>query len=182
MKSINNNLLHRSIFLSLAYGIIFFTPTTSMAEQYASGVNTIISAQGQMNINTGNVSHFNANDFFVYSFMFQPKGTKEWHQVPRVESEADTKMLFTIQTKHTPEMNLIDAKVVSIKQKIYLVMGNKETIDTQADDGPVTLTSYELVKLDDYERWVFLRKNTQKTAQKISVDKALENAVKTLSK
>ena len=152
------------------------------AEQYTPGAQQLVTSQGMMLINTGHVSHFNANDFYVYSFMFQPKESKVWHQVPRIEKENDPKMLFTVQTKHTPDAILFDAKVIAAKQSIYLVTGNKETTRTLADDGPVTLTVYELVKLDDYERWVFMRKMTQKTAPKISVEMAIESIGKTLTK
>ena len=114
--------------------------------------------------------------------MFQPKESKVWHQVPRIEKENDPKMLFTIQTKHTPEAILFDAKVIAAKQSIYLITGNKEAKRTLADDGPVTITVYELLKLDDYERWVFMRKMTQKTAPKISMETAIESVSKTLTK
>ena len=155
---------------------------TVQAEQYATGSHSIASAQGRLVINVGHVSHFNANDFFVYSFMFQPKGSKEWHQVPRIEKGDDPKMLFTLQTKHTPDMILMDAKVVADKRKLQLVTANMATGDTLADPGPVTLNTYELVKLEDYERWVFLRKNTRTVTSKSSVDKLLGNMSKLLDK
>lgn len=155
---------------------------TVQAEQYSTGSHTSASAQGLLKINVGHVSHFNAHDFFVYSFMFQPKGSKEWHQVPRIEKADDAKMLFTLQTKHTPDMILFDAKVVSDKQKIQLITANMETGETLADPGPVTLNTYELVKLEDYERWVFLRKNTKTVTSKSSVDKMLGNMTKPLDK
>lgn len=152
------------------------------AEQYSTGSHTTASAQGRLAINVGHVSHFNAHDFFVYSFIFQPKGSKEWHQIPRIEKVDDPKMLFTLQTKHTPDMVLFDAKVVSDKQKIQLITANTETGETLADPGPVTLNTYELVKLEDYERWVFLRKNTRTVTSKSSVDKLLGNMTKPLDK
>ena len=163
-------------------GVTFLVALSATAEQYASGQQQLATSQGIVLINTGHVSHFNANDFYVYSFMFQPKESKVWHQVPRIEKENDPKMLFTIQTKHTPEAILFDAKVIAAKQSIYLVTGNKETKRTLADDGPVTITVYELLKLHDYERWVFLRKMTQKTAPKISMETAIESVSKTLTK
>lgn len=155
---------------------------TVQAEQYSTGNHTAASAQGRLAINVGHVSHFNAHDFFVYSFMFQPKGSKEWHQVPCIEKADDAKMLFTLQTKHTADMILFDAKVVADKQKIQLITANMETGETLADPGPVTLNTYELVKLEDYERWVFLRKNTKTIPPKSSVDKLLDNVTKPLDK
>lgn len=156
--------------------------STVQAEQYATGSHPVASAQGRLVINVGHVSHFNAHDFFVYSFMFQPKGNKEWHQVPRIEKADDPKMLFTLQTKHTPDMIWVDAKVVSDKQKIQIVTANMATGETLAEPGPVTLNTYELVKLDDYERWVFLRKSTRTVTPKSSVDKLLGNVTKPLDK
>lgn len=155
---------------------------TVQAEQYSTGNHIATSGQGRLAINVGYVSHFNANDFFVYSFMFQPKGSKEWHQVPRIEKADDAKMLFTLQTKHTADMTLFDAKVVADNQKIQLVTANLETGESLADPGPVTLTTYELVKLEDYERWVFLRKNTKTIPPKSSVDKLLTNITRPLDK
>ena len=173
--------LFKPIQLIFVLGVTFLVSLSATAEQYASGAQQLVAPQGTMLINTGHISHFNANDFYVYSFMFQPKESKEWHQVPRIEKENDPKMLFTIQTKHMPDAILFDARVIAAKQSIYLVTGKKETAGTTADDGPVILTVYELVKLYDYERWVFLRKMTQKTAPKISVEKAIENVSKTLT-
>ena len=172
-------------YLLCAVPFLIFTcinATTVQAEQYSTGTHTISSAQGQLTINVGHVSHFNAHDFFVYSFMFKPKGSKEWYQVPRVEREDDPKMLFTVQTKHSADMTLFDAKIATDNQKIQLVTANMETGETLADEGPVTLTTYDLVKLDDYERWVFLRKDTKKIAPKASVGEILENATKPLRK
>jgi len=157
-----------------------FSLQCAVAEQYVPGTLQITTSQGVMMVNAGHVNHFNANDFYVYSFLFQPKESKGWHQVPRIEKETDPKMLFTIQTKHTPDAVLFDAKVVINKNNIYLVTANKETLKTLADDGPVSLVIYELKKLDDYERWVFLRKSAQKTAPKISVEKAIERFSKEL--
>ena len=166
---------------AVALGLTLIGTIAAQAEQYAPGMQQVISSQGQLVINTGHVSHFNANDFYVYSFLFQPKDSKEWHQVPRIEKENDPKMLFTIQTKHTPDAVLFDAKIVSAKQRLYLLTASKEVKKTLADEGPVAINIYELVKLDDYERWVFLRKTIQKTAPKVSVEKALENASKQLA-
>ena len=174
--------LYTAIQLIFVLGITFLVSQSAAAEQYTSGAQQLATSQGIMLINTGYVSHFNANDFYVYSFLFQPKEGKVWHQVPRVEKENDPKMLFTVQTKHTADAILFDAKVIAAKQSIYLVTGNKETTSTLADDGPVTLTVYELVKLDDYERWVFLRKMTQKSKPKISIEMAIESISKTLTK
>lgn len=173
--------MFKPVQILLVLAVTFLVTLSATAEQYTPGAQQLATPQGIMLINTGHVSHFNANDFYVYSFMFQPKESKVWHQVPRIEKENDPKMLFTVQTKHTPDAILFDAKVIAAKQSIYLVTGNKETTRTLADDGPVTLTVYELVKLDDYERWVFMRKMTQKTAPKISVEKAIENVSKTLA-
>ena len=160
----------------------YLNSATVQAEQYSTGTHTVTSAQGTMTINVGHVSHFNAHDFFVYSFMFKPTGSKEWHQVPRVEKENDPTMLFTVQTKHSADRDLFDAKIISDNQTIQLITASMETGETLADEGPVTLTTYDLVKLDDYERWVFLRKDAKKIAPKASVEKILENATKPLRK
>lgn len=160
----------------------YLNSATVQAEQYSTGTHTVTSEQGTMTINVGHVSHFNAHDFFVYSFMFKPTGSKEWHQVPRVEKEDDPTMLFTVQTKHSADRDLFDAKIISGHQKIQLITATMETGETLADEGPVTLTTYDLVKLDDYERWVFLRKDAKKIAPKASVEEILENATKPLRK
>lgn len=156
-------------------GLISLSTTTVQAEQYATGSHTISTTQGLLIINVGHVSHFNAHDFFVYSFMFRPTGSKEWHQVPRVEREGDPKMLFTIQTKHSADTDLFDAKIISAKSGIQLVTANMEVSKTLANGGPITLTTYDLVKLDDYERWVFLRKNIKKIAPKEGVENLLKH-------
>lgn len=181
-KALPKNLLFKAMQLICVLGVTFQLSLSARAEQYASGAQQLVTSQGIMLIHSGYVSHFNANDFYVYSFMFQPKESKEWHQVPRIEKEKDAKMLFTVQTKHTPEAILFDAKVIADKQNIYLITGSKETANTLADDGPVDVTVYELVKLDDYERWVFMQKKTQKTAPKISVEMAIQGVGKTLVK
>ena len=169
-------------FVLALLGALCLGTATVQAEQYSTGSHTATSAQGRLAINVGHVSHFNAHDFFVYSFMFQPKGSKEWHQVPRIEKADDPKMLFTLQTEHTPDMILFDAKVVSDKQKIQLMTANMGIGETLADLGPVTFNTYELVKLEDYERWVFLRKSTRTVTPKSSVDKLLGNVTKPLDK
>lgn len=171
-------ILKSSPFIFAFLSVVCFTATTVRAEQYSTGSHTVSSAQGRLAINVGYVSHFNAHDFFVYSFIFQPKGSKEWHQVPRIEKADDPKMLFTLQTKHTPEMILFDAKVVSDKQKVQLITADREIGKTYANTGPVTLKRYELVKLEDDERWVFLRENTRTIAPKANVDSLLDNVVK----
>ena len=160
----------------------FFNAVTVQAEQYATGTHTVTSAQGTMTINVGHVSHFNAHDFFVYSFLFKPKGSKEWHQVPRVEKENDPQMLFTVQTRHSADRIFFDAKIISDSQKIQLITANMETGETLVDEGPVTLTTYDLVKLDDYERWVFLRKGAKKMGSKASIESLLANTTKPLDK
>ena len=162
--------------------VVCFSTTIVRAEQYSTGSHTTASAQGRLAINVGHVSHFNAHDFFVYSFLFQPKGSNEWHQVPRIEKVDDPKMLFTLQTKHTPDMILFDAKVVSDKQKIQLITANMEMGTTYANTGPVTLNVYDLVKLEDYDRWVFLRKSTRTVKPKANVDTLLDNVNQPLKK
>ena len=147
-------------FVSLI-SVLCFSTINVQAEQYSTGSHTVLTSQGRVTVNVGHVSHFNAHDFFVYSFMFRPAGSKEWHQVPRVDKEDDPNMLFTIQTVHSAEQTLFDAKVIADKRKIQLITANMETGETLADPGPVTLNTYELVKLEDYERWVFLRKSTK---------------------
>lgn len=167
----------------LVFGFAFLNSSMpAQAEQYSTGSHTVISTQGVLTISVGHVSHFNANDFYVYSFMFQPKGGNELNQVPRVEKADDSKMLFTVQTRHTADKDLFDAKIISDGRKIQLVTASMETGETLADDGPVTLTTYDLVKLDDYERWVFLRQGVKKIAPKASVEKLLDNAAKLLNK
>ncbi len=162
---------------------LFCLSTTSVrAEQYPTGSHTITSPQGLFTVNAGYVSHFNAHDFFVYSFMFRPAGSKDWHQVPRVDKEDDPNMLFTVQTKHTADRVLFDARVVSAKGKIQLITANLNTGETLADSGPVTLITYDLVKLDDYERWVFLRSSVKKIEPKTSVESLLKNATLPLDK
>ena len=165
---------------TIALGLLFFGSFSATAEQYTTGTQERDTALGRMLINIGHVSHFNANDFYVYTFMFRPEGSQQWHQVPRIEQENDPKMLFTLQTKHTADAILFDARLISFNQKTYLVTGHKETVNTLADDGPVLVSIYHLVKLDDYERWVFLRKTTYKTVPKTSVEQALSNAGKKL--
>lgn len=160
----------------------YFNAATVQAEQYSTGTHTVTSAQGTMTISVGHVSHFNAHDFFVYGFLFKPKGSKEWHQVPRVEKENDPQMLFTVQTKHSADRDLFDAKIVVDSQRIQLVTANMETGETLADEGPVTLATYDLVKLDDYERWVFLRKSVKKIGSKASIESLLANMTKPLDK
>ena len=166
----------------VAIGFEGFVTTTVLAEQYDTGMHIVKTDQGFLSINVGHVSHFNAFDFFVYSFMYQPKDSKKWDQVPYIEKEDDPKLLFNVHTKHTPDKILLDAKVVTSKQKFFLIIGKKEIIETLADNAPVTVSIYELVKLDDYERWVFIRKSVEITALKVSVDKALDNATRALGK
>lgn len=174
---INPNCFFRAIALLI---FAFLNAAPAQAEQYSTGTHTVISAQGAMTISVGHVNHFNANDFFVYSFLFQPKGSKEWHQVPRVEKENDPQMLFIAQTKHSADRILFDAKVISNGRKVQLVTASMETGETLADAGPVTLTTYDLVKLDDYERWVFLRKDAKKIASNTSIESLLANTTKPL--
>ena len=162
-------------FVLTVLSVVYLNTTAVQAEQYSTGSHTITTTQGLLIVNVGHVSHFNAHDFFVYSFMFQPKGSKEWHQLSHVEKEDDPKMLFTIQTKHSADRDLFDAKIISDKRKIQLVTANMETGETLADDGPVILTTYDLVKLADYERWVFLRKNIKRIAPKASVENLLKH-------
>lgn len=171
-------------FLGAILLLIFscFNAAAVQAEQYTTGTHTVTSAQGTLTISVGHVSHFNANDFFVYSFLFKPKGSKEWHQVPRVEKENDPTMLFTVQTRHSADRILFDAKIIVDNQKIRLNTASMETGETLADAGPVTLTTYELVKLDDYERWVFLRTGTKKMASPASVEKLLKSTTPLLDK
>lgn len=144
------------------------------AEQYLTGTHVTNSEQGILTLNVGYVSHFNANDFYVYSFLFQPVNSKEWHQVPRVDKEDDAKMLFTLQTKHNADTVIFDAKIVSDKHKIFLLTADKDIQPGTIDKGTVTLTDYELIKLDDYERWVFVRKNSRKTNSKLSIEQFLD--------
>ena len=159
-----------------------FGTTTVLAEQYDTGMHIVKTNQGSLSINVGHVSHFNAFDFFVYSFMFQPIDNKVWNQVPYIEKEDDPKLMFIVKTKHTPDILLLDAKVVTLKQKIYLFIASKETQETLANEVPVAVSIYKLVKLDDYERWVFVLQSTQKTSSKTSVEKTLDNAAKLISK
>ena len=161
-------------FFSSLISALCFSTINVQAEQYSTGSHTVSTTQGRVTVNVGHVSHFNAHDFFVYSFMFRPVGSKEWHQVPRVDKEDDPNMLFTIQTVHSADKVLFDAKVIADKRKIQLVTASMETGETLADDGPITLTTYDLVKLDDYERWIFLRKATKRIDAKTSVENLLK--------
>ena len=178
MKSIN--LFVR--FVTSLMCVLLLGVTFARAEQYSTGSHTVTSAQGLLMVNVGYVSHFNANDFYIYSFMFRPAGSREWHQVSRVDKEDDPNMLFTIQTKHSAERVLFDARVVTEKNKIKLFTAKLETGETLADGGPITLTTYELVKLEDYERWGFLRQSAKKSESKTSVDNLLKSVTLPLSK
>lgn len=148
---------------------------TAQAEEYSTGSHNVKSEQGALSINVGHVNHFNDHDFYVYSFLFQPKGSNDWNQVPRIEKTDDPKMLFTVQTKHSADIQFFDAKIISDKKIMQLITVNMETGETLADKGPITVITYTLVKLDDYDRWVFLRTNIKKLESKLTVEQVLKN-------
>jgi hypothetical protein len=159
----------------LVFSFVYFNIMVARAEEYATGISNLKFEQGVLTISVGHVNHFNDHDFYVYSFLFQPKGSNEWNQVPRIEKIDDPKMLFTVQTKHSADTQFFDAKIIDDKKKIQLITASMETGETLADKGPITVTSYTLVKLDDYERWVFLRTNIKKIESNLTIEQILKN-------
>ncbi len=160
--------------LVIILNFIYLNILTAQAEEYSTGTHNVKSEQGVLSINVGHVNHFNDHDFYVYSFLFQPKGSNDWDQIPRIEKADDPKSIFTVQTKHSADTQFFDAKIINDKKAIQLITASMETGETLADKGPITVTTYTLVKLDDYERWVFLRTNVKRLEPKFTIEKVLE--------
>lgn len=166
----------------LTLPIFIAYPNLIFAEQYSTGTHSIYSKSGKLTINVGYVGHFNANDFYVYTFLFQPEYSDVWDQIPRVDKEDDAKMLFTLQTKHNADAVIFDGKIIEANNKFYLITANKELKPGTADEGPVTLTNYELIKVEDYERWVFVKKNTVTKSSPATVEQLLDLETKAIIK
>lgn len=154
IKQFKKLILAVALLISMAY------PTSIFAEQYSIGTHSINSKSGKLIITVGHVSHFNANDFYVYTFLFQPNNSQQWHQIPRVDKEDDAKMLFTLQTEHNADEVIFDGKIIQANDKFYLLMAKRKVKPGTTDEGPVILIFYELVKVEDYERWVFVKRKT----------------------
>lgn len=176
IKQFKKLILAVALLISMAY------PTSIFAEQYSIGTHSLKSKSGQLIITVGHVSHFNANDFYVYTFLYQPNNSKEWHQIPRVDKEDDAKMFFTLQTKHNADAVVFDGKIIEANSKFYLLTANKELKPGTTDEGPVTLIFYELVKVEDYERWVFTQKNTLSKSSTATIEQLLDLEAKAVIK
>lgn len=171
----------KHLILAVTLPLLTIYPTLLCAEQYPTGTHYINSNLGKLTVNVGHINHNNAHDFYVYTFLFQPKNSKEWHQIPRVDKEDDAKMLFTLQTQHNADAVIFDGKIIEANNKLYFLMAKRELKPGTIDEGPVILTFYELVKVEDYERWVFAKKKTLTKIGPASLEQLLDFEAKAIT-
>ncbi|MGY0611516.1 hypothetical protein [Luteimonas sp. A501] len=147
---------------------------SASAQNYASGEHVLDSAQGELRINVGLVSHLNAHTFHVYTFQFRPSGETAWHQLPLVRDAADPALDFILTRTATADFTTRDARLAVDGPAPGLAIAALEYEDTPYDDDArVRVETFALKRLDEEGRWIFERQGESLAAPGTTIEEAL---------
>lgn len=145
------------------------------AQQYAPGSTDISTSQGTVRINSGYVSHFNANSFHVYSFQYHPAADATvWNQLPLLPTLNAAPTEFLVKATATADFPLRDARVLVESNEVVLYVAQLKYKETPYDDATsVELQRYLLRQQADEERWAWVLDATRVLPKGVDVTQAL---------
>lgn len=149
------------------------------AQHYTTGSHTLRAEAGEVRINVGMVGHHNAHSFQVYTFLFRPQGHAHWHQLPIARVRDASSLDFTLARTATADFTIRDAVVAANPVGITLTIAELRYVASPYDDDArVYVEQYRLIRLEDFDRWVFEKMSDRAAPVGQTVEEVLQHAMR----